>query len=310
MGLSLLLAEEIAAMFLAMVVGYAVVKTNLFTSEDSKIISRMVVYICSPCIIVNAFQIEMSSDKVQGLGLAFGASVFVHFFMILLMKGLSRPFHLLDIERASVIYTNAANLTIPLVASVLGDEWIFYTSAYMIVHTVLFWTHGTGLIIRGGKRDYRKILLNPNMIAIGVGILLFCTGISFPVVVNTAITGFGDMIGPVSMLVIGMVIGEIDLREVFAPGRAYFICLIRLVLIPAFFAWLFACLGKLGIHSDGEYILMVVLLAACAPPATMITQAAQTYGGEAKYASILNVMCVVFCIVTIPAMTMFYEVLL
>ena len=243
MGLSLLLAEEIAAMFLAMVVGYAVVKTNLFTSEDSKIISRMVVYICSPCIIVNAFQIEMTSDKVQGLGLAFGASVFVHFFMILLMKGLSRPFHLLDIERASVIYTNAANLTIPLVASVLGDEWIFYTSAYMIVHTVLFWTHGTGLIIRGGKRDYRKILLNPNMIAIGVGILLFCTGISFPVVVNTAITGFGDMIGPVSMLVIGMVIGEIDLREVFAPGRAYFICLIRLVLIPAFFCMAFCLPG-------------------------------------------------------------------
>lgn len=310
MELSILLAEEIAAMFLAMVVGYGIVKSGLFTAEDSKIISRMVVYICSPCIIVNAFQIEMSSDKIQGLGLAFGVCVFVHIFMILSMKLLRSPLGLSEVERASVIYTNAANLTIPLVVAVLGREWVFYTSAYVIVHTVLFWTHGTRLIVPGGNRDYRKIFLNPNIIAIGVGIILFCTGISFPVVVDTAIEGFGDMIGPVSMLVIGMVIGDMDLKEVFAPGRAYFICLIRLILIPAFFAWCFASLEKLGFHPDGEYILMVVLLAASAPPATMITQAAQTYGGEARYASVLNVMCVVFCIVTLPMMTAFYELCL
>ena len=56
MGLSILLAEQIAAMFLTMAVGYAIVKIGLFRSEDSKVISNMVVYICSPCIIVDAFQ--------------------------------------------------------------------------------------------------------------------------------------------------------------------------------------------------------------------------------------------------------------
>ena len=42
MGLSILLAEQIAAMFLTMAVGYAIVKIGLFRSEDSKVISNMV----------------------------------------------------------------------------------------------------------------------------------------------------------------------------------------------------------------------------------------------------------------------------
>ena len=65
MEISMLLAEQIMAMFLTMAVGYAVVKIGLFRTEDSKVLSNMVVYICSPCIIVNSFQIELTKDKVE-----------------------------------------------------------------------------------------------------------------------------------------------------------------------------------------------------------------------------------------------------
>lgn len=309
MELSLLLAEEIAAMFLAMAVGWAVVKIRLFEANDSKVVSKIVVYICSPCIIVSAFQIEMTKETVQGLLLAAGVSLAAHLVMIVFAKALERPFGVSPIERASIIYTNAANLTIPLIMAVLGREWVFYASAYIIIHTILFWTHGMGLIMGGSRRELRKILLNPNIVAIGVGILLFLTGLKFPSVIETAVNGFGDMIGPVSMLVVGMVIGNVDLRNVFASGRAYLVCFVRLLLIPGIFAAAFALLGRMGIHAEAEYILMIVLLAAAAPPATMITQAAQTYGGEAEEASVLNVMAVVFCIVTIPLVILFYECL-
>ena len=46
MELSILLAQQIAAMFLTMAVGYVIVKIGLFEMEDSKVISNMVVYIC------------------------------------------------------------------------------------------------------------------------------------------------------------------------------------------------------------------------------------------------------------------------
>ena len=209
-----------------------------------------------------------------------------------------------------MIYTNAANLTIPLVAAVLGEEWIFYTSAFIIVQTVLFWSHGLTLIIPGEGKNWKKIFLNPNIIAVGIGLFLFVTKIRFPVVIATTVSGFGDMIGMISMLAVGMLIGAMDLREVFAAKRAYFVCLLRLLLLPGLVAVCFALAVCGGGTSEAEYILMVVLVATAAPPAVMLTQTSQTYGGDPRYASIINVMGSVLCIVTIPLIIAFYEYLI
>ena len=166
------------------------------------------------------------------------------------------------------------------------------------------------LVIPGEEKNWKKIFLNPNIIAVGIGLFLFVTKIRFPVVIATAVSGFGDMIGTISMLAIGMLIGAMDLREVFAAKRAYFVCLLRLLLLPALVAVCFALAVSGGVHPDAEYILMVVLVAAAAPPAVMLTQTAQTYGGDPRYASIINVMGTVLCIVTIPLIIAFYEYLL
>ena len=62
--------------------------------------------------------------------------------------------------------------------------------------------------------------------------------------------------------------------------------------------------------SDAEYILMIVLIATSAPAAAMITQLAQIYGKDSRYASVINVMSVIFCIITMPVMVLSYEMLI
>lgn len=66
MGLSILLAEQIVALFLMGLVGYLAVKSGKFRTEDSKIISNVVVYICSPFVVIDAFQIAFTAEKLQG----------------------------------------------------------------------------------------------------------------------------------------------------------------------------------------------------------------------------------------------------
>lgn len=307
MEISVLLAEQITVLFLMGLVGFLAVKAGKFKEEDSRIISNAVVYICSPCVIINAFQITFTPDKLKGLLLAGGAAVLVHIILIGGGKLLSGPLHLNGIEKASVEYSNAGNLIVPLVSSVLGEEWVFYTTAYIIVQTVLIWTHGQSVIRQGQEKDYRKILLNPNIIAIAVGFILFATGIHLPSVVGQCISGFGDMIGPASMLVVGMIIGNVNLGWVFRQKRPYLICFMRLVLFPVITILIFALSGAERLHPDTEYILMVVLLATSAPVAVMVTQLAQIHGRDARYASVINVMSVIFCIVTMPLMVLLYE---
>ena len=91
MELSILLVQQIAAMFLTMAVGYAIVKIGLFTVEDSKVISNVVVYICSPCVVIDSFQIELTPDKIRGLLLSIAASVAVHILMLAGIRLAEKP---------------------------------------------------------------------------------------------------------------------------------------------------------------------------------------------------------------------------
>lgn len=295
-------------MFLTMAVGYGIVKGGLFRTEDSKVISNIVVYICNPCVIIDSFQIELTRDKINGLLLAILVSVAVHIVLIGLTKVFGKILHFNSIEKASIIYTNAGYLVIPLVDAVLGEEWVFYTTAFILVQTVLIWTHGVSLIRQEPEKNVRKILLNPNVIAMIIGLMLFVMEIRLPVVIGTCVSSFGSMISPASMLVIGMVIGNVKLGWVFRQKRPYLICFVRLVLLPFIAVVSFAVLGSMGLHPDVEYILMIVLIATAAP-AFMVTQLAQIYDKDVQYASVINVMSVVFCIVTMPFMVLLYETL-
>ena len=104
MEISILLAEQIIAMFLTMAVGFGVVRAGLFKTEDSRIISNMVVYICNPCVVVHAFQIELTDDKIKGLMIAIVMSVIVHVILIVGSELLSYIIHFNSIEGINYLY--------------------------------------------------------------------------------------------------------------------------------------------------------------------------------------------------------------
>ena len=129
--------------------------------DDSKVISWLVAYVLSPCVIIQSFQIDFTADKLGGLGLAVAAAMAAQLLFAVGGRALARPFHLTPIERASVIYSNCGNLIVPLVSFVLGEEWVFYTCAYMMVSTVLTWTHMQSLLGRGkGSGGQKNIIFN------------------------------------------------------------------------------------------------------------------------------------------------------
>lgn len=308
MRLSILLAEQIGVLFLVAFVGLLIVKYEILREDDSKVISWLVAYVLSPCVIIKSFQIDFTAEKLKGMGLAVAAAVTAQLIFVIGCRLLSGPLHFTPIERASVIYSNCGNLIVPLVSFVLGEEWVFYTCAYMMVGTILTWTHMQSLLSGGrGSGNLKNIIRNPNIIAIAIGLVLFFTGIRLPEVLESTIDGFGGAIGPVSMLVVGMLIGNMDLRWVFTRKRPYLISAFRLAIFPVIIAVLFAFVVRMDIHPDARYILLVSLLAASAPAAVMVTQITQIYGGDARYASVINVMSVIFCIICMPLVVLLYE---
>lgn len=56
MTISILLAQQIAQLFLMIFMGFLIVKAGLLKDEDSKVLSKIVLYLIIPCVILNAFQ--------------------------------------------------------------------------------------------------------------------------------------------------------------------------------------------------------------------------------------------------------------
>ena len=173
MQISVLLAEQIAELFLMILMGYVIVKLGLVTDDDSKILSKIVLYIVIPCVMINAFQIDYTPDKVQGMFLALVASVVLQVLLLIAVWIMGKTFHLDEVEVASIYYSNSGNLIVPIVTYVLGDEWVVYGCVFMAVQLIFMWTHGKYIISSGDRIDWRKIVLNINMIAIFIGAVLF-----------------------------------------------------------------------------------------------------------------------------------------
>ena len=86
------------------------------------------------------------------------------------------------------------------------------------------------MLCRDEHLQWKKILLNINVISILAGALLFFTGIRLPKVPAETIDMMADMIGPMGMLLAGMAISETPLKDVFARIRNYIPLFLRLCL--------------------------------------------------------------------------------
>lgn len=300
MELSLLLMEQILELFLIMLAGFFIVKLHLLKDSDSRIVSLIVLYLVIPCAILESFSIEYTKETLLGLALAAAAAIVIQILFILITTLLSKIFSFDGIEQATLIYPNCGNLIIPLVGAVLGDEWVIYSFGYMATQTVLMWTHCINLI--SGRRDYKlkNIFLNVGVISILAGICLFIFQISLPDPLMSVIGKLGDMMGPLSMLVIGMLIGGMNLKEVFTKPKIYLITGLRLLVLPLIAVFLLKISGAARFLPDTEQILLITVMAACAPAAANVTQFAQLYNKDSAYAGMLNVVTVVFSIVTMP----------
>ena len=310
MNISILLMQQIVQLFLMIFMGYLIVKTGLVRDDDSKVLSKIILYLIVPCVIINAFQVDYTTDTVKGLLIAFAASVMTQVILLVVISVAGRLLHLNEVEVASVYYSNSGNLIVPIVTFILGQEWVLYGCVFMSVQLVFLWTHCKKIISREASYDWKKIILNINMISIFIGVVLFFTKIRLPEIIGNTLASVGTMIGPASMIVTGMLFAGMNLKQIFANKRVYFITFLRLIAVPLIALALIKLSNLASFSADGNKIMLIVFLAIITPSASTVTQMCQVYGNDSKYASAINVMTTLLSIITMPVMVMLFQMII
>lgn len=304
------LLYQLAVLFLIMALGFLLVKLRVVKSTDSRILSMLTIYLIQPCVIIRAFQVTYDEKVRDGYLLAVGVAVALNVVLLVLTWGFARLFHLDAVERTSVMYANAGNLIIPLVEKALGqqmgDERIIYASAFMCVQLCFIWTHGQAQISGQKGASWRRILTNVNLIAVAVGLVFLIAQINLPGILSETLGQMAGTMGPVTMIMIGMLLADADWKELLRAPRNYLIVGLKMIAVPLVILLLLKLSGVANLHPQGRLIVYISFMAVITPCAATVTQLAQIYRNRPTCASALNAMTMVVSIVTMPLMTWLY----
>ena len=140
MHISILLMEQIVELFIMILMGFIIVKAGIVKDEDSKVLSKIVLYLIIPCVIIKAFQVDYTSKTVNGLLLALAASVTLQIVLLGVISVMGRLFHLNEVEIASVYYSNSVNLIFTIVSFFVVHVWVLYGCVLMFVMLFFLWS--------------------------------------------------------------------------------------------------------------------------------------------------------------------------
>lgn len=305
--LSFLLFERIAELFIVIFFGWLVVKLGILKSEDSRCLSMVLLYVVTPCVFLNAFQMERTPEILSMMGFSVILAVCLNVIVLLLARLAAVVFHMDVVEETSSAYANCGNMGIPLVNAIFGPEWVVFVTVYGIIQTFFVWTHCRMLI--SGERTFslKKLLLNINILTIFLGALLFFLDIQLPELLHNTLTNVGDMIGPIAMLIVGMLMADLKLEDLKGYRHIWKPILFRLVVLPLALVLLTRILHVSAMNPQGETLVLVSLIPAFAPAANIVAQFSQIYGRDAKYAGLISAVTMLLCIVTMPLLIAVYQ---
>lgn len=302
--MSLTVAKQLLTMLIICVLSFLFSRKNKFTDRESQFVSRLLLYFVNPCLIVNAFNFSFNMEKFFQLGFMIAASFAVHLlFTVLVMIFLHD-----DIERLGVIFTNSGFIGIPLIRGVFGSEGVFYLMGYLAVFNVYLWTFGEYRMSH--RFNLKKIITNPNVIAVAAGILLFCLPFQLPAVIASPLGYISDLNTALSMILLGMLFASYknESGASYSAGiaRVTFMRLVVCSIVTV--AFIVVLWHFFQSAPDMRVMLFVLLIASLCPIGMSVSSFACIFGRDASYAGLMVSATSVGCVATIPLFVKIAEV--
>ncbi|HHW48600.1 MAG TPA: AEC family transporter [Clostridiaceae bacterium] len=291
--------NQLAVMMLIIALGFAAKKLKILNEDGDKTLASLVVNITSPLLIIFS-KSSMPSGEVFGNVLAIAimtvCSMLFSYFLasraVLFVKSYSNEEK--TIYRFSTVFGNASFIGFPLCYALFGNTGLLYASIYSAIQDVFFWTLGVKIMTGGNFDGKLTKLLNPNIFAIVIGVVILVTGIQLPVFAQNTLSTVGNTTVPLALLVAGsgfqgFMIKSGSLKHFLLPT------FLKLAAVP-----LLAVIILTGLPIIDAVPKYVFLLEISMPCAASIVVFARNYGRDHKLASEIFMFMTIASMVTIP----------
>lgn len=244
---SLIVLQQMAVIAILVGIGFFLQKRSVLGEKGDKILSKIVVDICNPALVVSTILSGNISVTHQDFlkGLVIGAALYASFCLLGLI--IPRILRLPKDERRfynlMTIYTNVGFLGIPVAKAVLPEDAIVYVIICNVAYSVLFYTHGI-LVISGAKEKIKPVMmLNPGVLMSLLALVIFWFDLNFPPILENSFNYIGNPTVFLSMVLLGTAVAKSDLIRDIKDARLWIFILIRMILVPLMVVFVLRMLG-------------------------------------------------------------------
>lgn len=289
--------DGVISLFLIMLLGVYGSKKKIITNEVNKGLTEILLKITLPLMIVSSFVFTFNESMKKNISKAFIYSFLTFIIVailsyILLLPVKSKKRGILQFAN---VFSNCGFIGFPIIESIYGQEGIIYTSIFNMFFAIFTWTYG--VMIFTGKvsvKEIKKVLLNPCVIAVYIGMSLMIFNIQIPNVIYSTIKTVGSMTSPLSMIIVGVILSKANIKENLKDWTIYYGSIIKLIVIPVLLYFITIIIG------DNSKVSYTMVILSAMPAAAMTSILAESFNKETEYASVIVFFTTLFSLMTFP----------
>lgn len=296
------IVNGVISLFLIILVGVYAAKKRIITKEINKGLTNILLKITLPCLVVSSFIFDLSDELKDNIircfiysPLVLIISIVISYILLIPIKGEKK----IIIQFANV-FSNCGFIGFPIVFSIYGNEGVIYASIFNLFFTAFLWTYGVILFNGKMKReDIKKVLLNPAIVAVFIGLIIMIFGFDIPSVLSSTLDLVGNMTSPLSMIIVGVILGNAKIISYLKYKTIYYSAFLKLIIMPC----ILILISKL--LKDTSLVIKTLIIVTAMPAAAMTSILAESFDKESEYSAVIVFITTLFSVITFPILLNF-----
>ncbi len=298
---------NVLMMLFYMIPGYIICKIKKASVDHLSTASALLVYGCSPCLVVSSFlSIDFSWKTLTDMGLFFIATLVLQIvFMGILWLVLRRRF---DDARYRVFTVasamgNVGFFGLPLIKALMPNspEVACYAAVYAISMNLIMFTMGVFFLTRNKKfMTPKAAVFNPTMLGLVIGLPLFLlsAGAYIPETFVNGIGLVGSMSAPLCMMILGVRLATVPFKKLFARPFVYLACAGKLLIFPLF------CFAAVYFLPLAPAFKASVLILSGTPCASVVFNLSEMHRSDPELSANCVLLSTLICFATLPVLAL------
>lgn len=259
--------QQMIIIFILIGIGILLYKKEMLSEMTATQMSGLIINLTNPALLICSALQDGPRMSLRELGMALVMDIIIYAGLILVSFLIPRILRVPDryhyAYQMLTIFGNVGFIGIPLASAVLGTECLIFVSIYNLLFNFLFYTFGISLLQRaaakqsagnevaaegsvsgkqishmentaaGQRPESRfKKLINAGTVSATATILIYLADLPAPVILSSTLDYIGQTTTLFSMLVLGVSVAQMALRDIFCHPKLYGFVLLRQILLP------------------------------------------------------------------------------